>query len=497
MKKTVRTAGILLHPTSLPSRYGIGDFGPSAYRFVDMLVNAKQSYWQLLPLVVPDIVGSPYASSSAFAGNWFLISPELLADDGFLPVRPEPWSDDNEPVRYREVARRKRAVLMTAWEHFSAHGTAAQRASFNAFVRRERYWLYDYALFAALKEYFGVTIPWTRWPHSLRHRRPETLATWHEKLHAQIIFHKFTQWQFDLQWRRLKRYVHAHDIRVIGDMPLFVTRDSADTWSNPHGFMLDRMGRPKLVAGVPPDYFSSRGQVWGDPLYDWKHMATNGFTWWLNRFRRSFDLYDVVRLDHFRGYVATWGVRAGSHSSRHGSWHAVPGKELFDRVQRRFPFASFIAEDLGLITNDVVTFRNYLELPGVRVLQFGFDDLGSIHALKNLSRRCVAYTGTHDNNTTRGWFTTDASRLERKRARHMLRASEKSVAWLMIKAAYASRANSVIVPLQDILNLGSEARLNTPGTRKDNWRWRFGSSDISVGMASRLRALVMQHRRRV
>lgn len=310
------------------------------------------------------------------------------------------------------------------------------------------------------------------------------------------MYHEFTQWMFDSQWRRVKRYAHAHAMRIIGDVPIFVTRDSADTWSHPGLFQLDRMGRPKLVAGVPPDYFSSRGQVWGDPLYNWKRMQRDGFSWWLNRFRRSFDLYDIVRLDHFRGYIATWGVRAGSRSSRHGSWHAVPGRELFLLVQRRFPGASFIAEDLGVITNDVNELRNELKFPGVRVLQFGFDDLGSIHALKNISRRCVAYTGTHDNNTTRGWFMHDASRLERKRVRHMLRAGEKSVAWLMIKAAYASRANSVVVPLQDVLNLGSDARLNTPGTREDNWRWRYREADLKKNDATRLRELVAETKRR-
>jgi len=496
MKKHTRTAGILLHPTSLPSPYGIGDFGPSAYRFVDFLAAARQAYWQVLPLVIPDLVGSPYASSSAFAGNWLLVSPELLVEDGFLPIQPKPWSSEDEPIRYREVARRKRAILTAAWEHFEAHGTKLQRMQFNAFVRREHYWLHDYVLFAALKEHFGVSVPWTRWQHSLRRRKPESLATWRERLHDQISFHEFVQWQFDMQWRRLKRYIHAKGIRIIGDLPIFVTRDSADTWSNPHGYLLDRMGRPKLVAGVPPDYFSSRGQVWGDPLYDWKHMAGNGFTWWRKRFRRSFDLYDVVRLDHFRGYVATWGVRAGSRSSRRGSWHAVPGRELFKIVQRRYPRASFIAEDLGVITNDVNALRNELEFPGVRVAQFGFDNLGSIHAIANWSRRCVAYTGTHDNNTTRGWFEEQASRLERKRVRHMLRASEKSVARLMIKAAYASRANSVIVPLQDVLNLGSDARMNTPGTREDNWRWRYCEAELKISDAKKLRKLVAVSKRR-
>ncbi|MFH0829142.1 MAG: 4-alpha-glucanotransferase [Candidatus Kerfeldbacteria bacterium] len=495
MELSKRQAGILLHPTSFPSGYGIGDLGPAAYQFIDFLAAARQTLWQVLPLVIPDVVGSPYASSSAFAGNWLLISPERMVEDGLLQELPEPWSSDSGPVHYRYVARRKRAILISAWKNFEAHSTKKQRTEFNTFVRHEHYWLHDFALFGALKEHFGSSVPWTRWPHSLRRRRPETLATWRTKLHEQIAFHEFTQWVFDSQWQRLKRYAHARNVRIIGDVPIFVTRDSADTWSNPGHFMLDRLGRPTLVAGVPPDYFSSRGQVWGDPLYDWKRMETDGFTWWLNRFRRSFTLYDIVRLDHFRGYVATWGIRAGSRSSRHGSWHAVPGKSLFGLVERRFPRSSFIAEDLGVITQDVVDLRNNLRFPGVRVLQFGFSDLGSIHALKNLSRRSVVYTGTHDNNTTRGWFVHDATRLERKRVRTILRANDRNVAWKFIQAVYASRANTVITPLQDVLNLGSEARMNTPGTREDNWKWRWDGNGLTPEVQQKLRNLVLKSRR--
>jgi 4-alpha-glucanotransferase len=293
----------------------------------------------------------------------------------------------------------------------------------------------------------------------------------------------------------LKRYAHAKGIRIIGDVPLFVTRDSADTWAHTDNFLLDRMGRPTLVAGVPPDYFSRRGQVWGDPLYNWKRLNADGFQWWLRRFQRSFDLFDVVRLDHFRGFIATWGVRAGSRSSRRGSWHPVPGRELFAAVRRQFPNGHFIAEDLGIITQDVVELRNELQLPGVRVLQFGFDDLGSVHALKNLSRRCVAYTGTHDNNTTRGWFVDDATRRERARVRRMLHGNDTMAAWKMIEALYKSRANTVIVPLQDALNLGRAARLNTPGTREGNWKWRFSETLLTAKKSAILRRLVRQSKR--
>lgn len=492
---TDRTAGILLHPTSLPGIYGIGDLGPSAYRFVDFLKASGQTYWQVLPLVVPDIVGSPYASSSAFAGNWLLVSPELLVGRGLLPNAVRPWSAEDAPVHVRDVVRRKRAVLIEAYRHFTSHGTATRRERFRAYCVRERYWLDDYALFAALKDHFGDEVPWTRWPHAIRRRDRKTVARYRARFRYEAGYHAFVQWVFDEQWASLRRYARSRGVHLIGDLPLFVTRDSADTWAKPSHFLLDRLGRPTLVAGVPPDYFSSRGQVWGDPLYDWPRLRADGFRWWLERFRRSFAWYDIVRLDHFRGYAAVWGVRAGSRSSRRGSWRAVPGRELFTRVIRKYPHARFIAEDLGVITQDVVNLRNELGFPGVRVLQFGFDDLGSVHALSNISRRSVLYTGTHDNNTTRGWFGEDAQRHERRNILKYFHATERTVAWHMVRAAYRSRANTVIVPLQDMFNLGSTARMNTPGTRKGNWKWRFDEKLLTKKLAQRVQVLTKATKR--
>ncbi|MBI4092294.1 MAG: 4-alpha-glucanotransferase [Candidatus Kerfeldbacteria bacterium] len=494
-KLTERNAGILLHPTSLPSVFGIGDFGPAAYRFVDWLAGAGQRYWQVLPLMMPDVVGSPYSSSSAFAGNWLLVSPELLHKDGLLPGPVSGWSGADAPVHYQAVARRKAAMLAVAFERSRRHASRTSVRRFARFQKQQAEWLQAYALFAALKEHFGVTVPWTRWPRPVRQRRPAAIRTWQRRLKYRIALHTFVQWVVAEQWTRLKRHANSRGIYIIGDLPLFVTRDSADTWANPRGFLLDHLGRPRLVAGVPPDYFSHRGQVWGDPLYDWTRYRRQRFAWWLARFRRSFALYDIVRLDHFRGYVAAWGIRAKSPTARHGAWYQVPGRELFRAVRHALPHARFIAEDLGVITDDVVKLRNELGLPGVRVLQFGFDDLGSVHALGNISRRSVLYTGTHDNNTTRGWFGEDAQRHERRNILKYFHATEKTVAWHMVRAAYRNRANTVIVPLQDVLNLGSAARMNTPGTRTGNWRWRFSEKLLKKRLARSVSALVRTTRR--
>lgn len=489
-----RRAGILLHPTSLPSRYGIGDFGPAAYRWVDFLVDAGQTLWQVLPLIPPDAVGSPYASSSAFAGNWLLVSPERLIAQGWLPPM-RGWSQPAEPVQYREVIRRKRQLLWLAWLEFQRQQNVNAQTRFRKFRIRELSWLEDWALFSALKEHIGESLPWTRWEQGIRHRHARTLRVWRERLSERIRFHEFLQWLFDEQWRALKRYANERGIQIIGDVPLFVTRDSADTWTNPKNFHLDRLGRPTIVAGVPPDYFSPRGQVWGDPLYNWDNLNKDGFRWWLKRFERSFALYDIVRLDHFRGYVSVWAVRAKSASARHGSWHGVPGQELFGLVGKKFRRRQFIAEDLGVITEEVLALRNALRFPGVRVLQFGFDDLGSVHALGNISRRSVLYTGTHDNNTTPGWFGEEAQRHERRNILKFFHATERTIAPHMVRAAYHSRANTVIVPLQDVLNLGSTARMNTPGTRKGNWQWRFRASLLTTTLARRLRRLVKATKR--
>lgn len=489
MIKQNRGAGVLLHPSSLPSVYGIGDFGPSAERFVDFLAAAGQRYWQVLPLSFSDVVGSPYAPPSVFALSWLFVSPDRLVFDGFVDRPVAPWTAVDSPVHYRDVANRKERLLLAAWGRFRQSGSARHRQRFVQFQRTERPWLHDAVFFFALKDHFGHDVPWTQWPGGLARRRPSTLRVWRRRLRDRIAFHTFAQWIVNEQWAALRRYANRRGIAIIGDLPHFVVRDSVDTWADPKNYLLDRLGRPRLVAGVPPDYFSPRGQVWGNPMYNWPHHRRENFRWWHERFRRAFSLYDIVRLDHFRGFVAAWGVRSRSRTARRGHWHTVPGLEMFRHIRRRLPHAAFVAEDLGDIGQDVVDARNRLGFPGIRVLQFGFDDLGSYHALTNLSRRSVAYTGTHDNNTTRGWFAHDASRVERRHARVILGANDRTVAQRMIKALFGSRATTVIFPLQDHLNLGGEARFNTPGTRAGNWRWRVRPGALSAGLARRLRRL--------
>ncbi|MBI5405242.1 MAG: 4-alpha-glucanotransferase [Candidatus Kerfeldbacteria bacterium] len=488
-----RRSGVLLHPTALPSRFGIGDFGPAAYQFVDWLAAGQQSFWQVLPLMLPDVVGSPYASSSAFAGNWLLISPELLARDGWLD-RPTGWSQVDEPVHYPQVGKRKAALLETAWRNFQQRANRRERAELRRWRRHTQSWIEDVVLFAALKEHFGFDVPWTRWPVQIRKRHHREMVAWRRRLKPRLDFYAFCQWQFDRQWRKLKRYANSRGVAIIGDLPIYVTRDSVDTWAEPKNFLLDGLGRPRLVAGVPPDYFSRRGQVWGDPLYDWKHIEQHGFNWWMRRLARSFELYDAVRLDHFRGYVAAWGIRAGSRSARHGSWHAVPGEKLLRSAQHRWR-QRFIAEDLGVITEDVNQLRNRLGFPGVRVAQFGFERLDSIHTVKNFSRRTVAYTGTHDNNTTRGWLAEDVTRWERRHLRELMGRRSNISARRLVAMVLASRANLVVVPLQDVLDLGSSARFNTPGKREGNWQWRFKLTALTSRRRDWLRALTRQTRR--
>lgn len=491
---TKRTAGILLHPTSLPSPYGIGDFGPSAKAFIDFLALAGQRAWQVLPIGLTDSVGSPYAPASAMALNWLLISPDRLSADGLLNRPVAPWSDPDSPVRYRDVARRKERLLLESFRFVSSErGPKRARLRWRRFERYQQSWLPDAALWLALKDHFGHSVRWTSWPSGLVRRRPATIRHWREKLRPRIQYHMFVQWVANEQWSAIRRYARHRGITIIGDLPHFVVHDSVDTWADPKNYLLDGHGRPRLVAGVPPDYFSPRGQVWGNPLYDWADQQRNGYRWWRRRFARAFDLYDVVRLDHFRGYVGVWGIRPGAKTARGGRWHQVPGEAMLRFIRRTMPTAQFIAEDLGDVNQEILNARNRLGFPGVRVVQFGFDDLGSIHYLKNLSRRSVAYTGTHDNNTTRGWFTDDAQVRERQHAKQAVHFSNlERVAWSMTKVLYRSRANTILVPLQDVFNLGSEARMNTPGTRTGNWRWRFSAAALRPAVAKKLRQLTSQ-----
>ncbi|MCA1808959.1 MAG: 4-alpha-glucanotransferase, partial [Lentisphaerae bacterium] len=474
-----------MHITSLPGPYGMGDLGPQAVRFADFLRDAGQSCWQVLPLNPPTSAtgASPYDVESAFAGNPWLISPERLMEDGLLTAAQCraarcPPSDDR--VRYGTATRRKQVVLRQAWAAFRRTGP---QVALEAFCARHRGWLDDYALFRALKLDLKAEKWWT-WPTALRNRQAGALRTARKKLAEPIAFEMFVQFLFDRQWQALKTTCNERGILLFGDMPIYVSQGSADVWAHPECFKLSARRVPRFVAGVPPDYFSSSGQLWGNPVFDWEALRQQDYAWWLARMDRNFQMFDFLRIDHFRGLVAYWEVPAGHKTARNGKWVDVPVDSFFDAVFRRHPFAPLIAEDLGTITPDVINCMHRYQLPGMRVLQFAFgsepDD--SPYYPHAFPRHSVAYTGTHDNNTARGWFEGEASARELARlsdyAGRRVRAAD--AAREMVRQVMASPADLAVFPLQDILGLGAEARMNRPGTATGNWRWRVRSAQLSA-----------------
>ena len=476
-----RASGILLHPTSLPGRFGVGDLGDHAYRFADFFVASGQSLWQVLPLGPTDEGGSPYSAYSAFAGNTLLISPDKLVADGFLE------NSDLDDVTLRETKRvdfaqarkTKDAYLKNAYGRFQMTSDRALRESFESFDQQNASWLGDYALFQALKK-ANRGKAWGEWDQPLAQREPEALLRTRIELHGEIESQKFFQFLFFDQWHALKTFCNQRGIRIIGDVPIFVAHDSADVWTNPEQFKLDEHGRPTVVAGVPPDYFSETGQFWGNPLYNWDRMREDGFAWWIERLRASFQLFDIVRLDHFRGFAACWEIPAGETTAQNGNWVDTPGRELFSAARDALGDLPIIAEDLGVITPEVVDLRKEFGFPGMRVLQFAFNgDKDNINLPENFERDVVAYTGTHDNDTTVGWFnqlsqikTTDAEEARVSCLNH-LQSDGREINWDFIRAVLASVADTAIIPLQDVLGLGSEARMNTPNTTSGNWSWRY------------------------
>ena len=475
-----RASGILLHPTSLPGRFGIGDLGAEAYRFADFLFTSGQSLWQTLPLGPTDEGGSPYSCRSAFAGNTLLISPEKLVEDGLLEKSEldDVAQHETGRVDFDQARKTKNAFLKKAFERFQANDNAL-RESFESFGQRNASWLDDYALFQALKKANGGA-GWVEWDQPLGMREPEALSRARLELHEEIEAQKFFQYLFFKQWQALKAFCNQHGIRIIGDMPIFVAHDSAEVWTHRDQFKLDEHGHPTVVSGVPPDYFSDTGQFWGNPLYKWDFMREDGFAWWIERLRASFQLFDLVRLDHFRGFAACWEIPADETTAQNGEWVETPGRELFTAVRKALGEVAIIAEDLGLITPDVVELRKEFGLPGMRVLQFAFNgEEDNVNLPENFERDVVAYTGTHDNDTTVGWFnqlsemnTTDAGKT-REACLTYLQSEGREINWDFIRAVLASVADTAIIPLQDVLGLGSEARMNTPNTTSDNWSWRY------------------------
>lgn len=479
-----RRSGLLLHISSLPSPFGIGDMGPSAFRFADHLFEAGQTFWQILPInpTSTGLCNSPYSSDSAFAGNPLLVSPEILEKEGFvsisdlasLPQLPE------ERVDYEAATSLKLRILKIAFER--SRPSLEREREFIDFCEKESYWLSDYALFKVLKEIYGGA-PWNRFQEGLLNRSPVLLEQIRDRYNEQILFEQFVQFIFFKQWDSLKKYCNRKDIQMIGDIPIYVLYDSAEVWVNPSLFHLDHQGSPWIVAGVPPDYFSTTGQLWGNPLYNWEEMKGRNYSWWIQRLSHNLRMFDQVRLDHFRGFSAYWQVPAGRTTAEHGEWAPAPGDDFFKVVFSHFKNPSLIAEDLGIITPDVTGLMRKFNIPGMKVLLFAFGDDLPTHPFlpHNYDRNCVVYSGTHDTNTIRGWFRKEAGLTEKERLSAYLghRVNEDSIHLDLIRLAMMSVSNSVILPMQDLLGLGEEARMNLPGSRVKNWEWRLLSGQMT------------------
>jgi len=487
LSPTRRRFGILLHPTSLPGPFGLGDLGPEADRFLDWMRDAGASIWQVLPLGPCGYGESPYAAASAFAGNRYLISPERLLAERWLEAEEleggEPGGDTARAAAFRDRA------LDLAWRRFRRDRPAERAASFEDFRRdpSRAPWLADWAMFAALKAEQGGA-RWTRWPELLVRRDAGALAEARLRLSAELEKEEFVQFLFFSQWDALRRRAAELSIAILGDLPISVGHDSADVWARPELFDLDEQGEPLFVSGVPPDYFSATGQRWGSPLYRWDRCRAESWAWWIERFRANLRLADLLRIDHFRGFAASWAIPASEPTAVAGHWRPGPGRELFDAVRAALGRLPFVAEDLGVITDDVVALRDGLGLPGMRVLQFGFGADDSPHLPHRHVPNCFAYTGTHDNDTARGWFE-HAPPAERARALEYTGSDARDFARDLVRTALASVAATAVVPLPDLLGLGSEARFNTPGESSGNWRWQAPADAFSDALATRLRRL--------
>jgi 4-alpha-glucanotransferase len=469
-----RLSGILLHPTSLPGPFGIGELGEEAYRFIDFLASSQQHLWQVLPLGPTGYADSPYASFSSFAGNHLLISLRLLAREGLLEEQAlaQKPAFPSSQVDYGAVIAFKMPLLWQSFETFNARATPVQRQAYERFRQEQQHWVEDYALFMALKdEHQGA--PWTEWEPAIALRKAEALSAWQKRLEGRVNFHVYLQYQFFKQWTDLKRYVNEHGIQIIGDLPIFVAHDSADVWAHPELFYLDAAGSPTVVSGVPPDYFSVTGQRWGNPLYRWDRLAQTGYAWWIDRFRAALALVDLLRLDHFRGFEAYWEIPGTEETAVKGRWMPGPGADLFIALQAALGEVPVIAEDLGVITPGVVALRKQFRFPSMRVLQFGFGaDARNEHLAHNFDRQTMVYTGTHDNDTTVGWYRS-RSPIEQHNVREYLATDGSNVSLDLIRLAFSSVAQLAVVPLQDLLALGSEARMNMPGRADGNWAWRY------------------------
>ena len=479
-----------MHITCLPSRFGIGDMGPDAYRFVEFLKQAEQKIWQVLPVNPTTVGDSPYFSPSAFAGNSLLISPEKMVEDGWLQASDieSPPVLSNKMVEYGEVGKLKRRYLEIAFNRIENLNEA-----YESFCNENSFWLEDYSFFIALKEFYGGSV-WVDWPLGIRKREPGPLGDLKGKLQRSIDFEKFSQFIFFEQWKGLKNFCLDQGVKIFGDLPIYVTHDSSDVWANPEIFKLDTNGNPGVVAGVPPDYFSETGQLWGNPVYDWDVLRKDSYKWWMQRLKFGMGMMDIMRIDHFRGFIAAWEVPAGDETAENGSWHSVPGREFFTQVLNEFPGAFIVAEDLGLITEEVRELMTHCGFPGMKILVFAFDSDLKTHPYlpHNFNENCVVYTGTHDCNTARGWFENDMNSRERSNFFEYLgkEVSADEISGEMIRLALMSPAQYAILPMQDILGLDGSARFNFPGTKESNWQWRMHASGLTSEVAQNLAFLV-------
>jgi len=488
-----RASGVLLHPTSLPSRFGIGDLGENAYRFVDFLANSDQQIWQILPIGPTGYGNSPYLSYSALAGNPLLISPAILQQQDLL-TQEELDRLPNFPldqVDFQRVIETKMPLLRLASDRFKAQATAEDNEELVRFCNRHNDWLSDYALFMSLKQAHGGE-SWNQWSADIASRQPQAMAQWATELAEEIFFHKFVQYQFYCQWQNLRSYANEKGIKLFGDIPIYVAHDSVDVWAHRDIFRLDpKTGEASLMAGVPPDYFSETGQLWGNPVYNWEELEKTDFHWWIRRVEAILEYVDIIRIDHFRGFQAYWAVPQGEDTAMNGTWLDAPGDEFFQRLDKQLGKLPIVAEDLGVITPEVEALRDKFNFPGMKILQFAFDDnrANGFLPFNYTNRNCVVYTGTHDNNTTVGWFYERSPEAQANVTDYLGCVGEDGIHWAMIRLALSSVGNTVVLPFQDILGLGTDAKMNTPSQPTGNWSWRCRAEAFNDELSGRLKHL--------
>ncbi|MBD7911831.1 MULTISPECIES: 4-alpha-glucanotransferase [Clostridium] len=486
-----RGAGILMHVASLPNDYGIGSFGKEAYKFVDFIKKAGFKYWQMLPLGHTGYGDSPYQCFSAFAGNPYFIDCCILEEEGLLKeeeYKNESYGLDRDSIDYGEIFISKFNVLRKAYNNYKKLGFPEIQKKFEEFKKEKSFWLEDYSLYMALKYHFELK-GWYKWNEDIKRRTPKAVNAYKERLKDDIDYWSFIQYLFYEQWEKLKNYANKFGIKIIGDIPIYVAEDSVDTWSHPENFKIDKDAlEPLVVAGCPPDAFSSTGQLWGNLIYDWNHMKEDDYSWWIMRIKESLKLYDILRIDHFRGFESYWEIPYGERTAINGEWVKGPGIDLFNTIEKKLGKLNIIAEDLGYLTDDVVEFLKESKFPGMRVLQFAFDGKPDNNFLPHrYIKNCIAYTGTHDNDTFLGWYEKTGSKMETKRAKKYLGLNGKEGCnWGFIRGIWASIADVAIAPMQDFLNLGNEARTNLPSTLGINWKWRIGKNSLSDELAKKI-----------